>query len=180
MLRGERPSLDGRWYDVSDTINEPPPISRIPVMIGGGGGEKKTPRTVAQYADESNIICLPHELDRKLDALAAHCEALGRDRSELTVSWQKTACIAPRAEQAKEHLIACFRSRGLDLESMPEEEQEVWLPNFVWGDADTVGEQFAGMLRDVIDGFTVDMPANGHLAGRVELLGQTLAPIVGI
>src|SRR5207237_1641204 len=35
MLRGERPSLDGKHYQVKDAINQPPPVSRIPIMIGG-------------------------------------------------------------------------------------------------------------------------------------------------
>ena len=58
MLRGERPSLDGKWYHVEEAINSPAPLGRIPVMIGGGG-EKKTLRMVAQYADESNLIGRP-------------------------------------------------------------------------------------------------------------------------
>src|SRR5262245_54652719 len=37
MLRGEKPSLDGARYQVRDAINNPPPVSRIPVMIGGSG-----------------------------------------------------------------------------------------------------------------------------------------------
>ena len=49
MLRGERPSLDGKHYSVADAINEPQPLSRIPVMIGGSG-EKKTLRMVAQLS----------------------------------------------------------------------------------------------------------------------------------
>ncbi|MFT5531233.1 MAG: hypothetical protein ACI91O_001253 [Candidatus Poriferisodalaceae bacterium] len=52
MLRGERPTVNGQYYQVTDVINEPAPISRIPVMIGGSG-EKKTLRMVAQYADKS-------------------------------------------------------------------------------------------------------------------------------
>ncbi len=178
MLRGERPSLDGKHYVMSNAINEPQPISHIPVMIGGGG-EKKTLRMVAQYADESNIICAPHEVDRKLEALAGHCEALGRDRSEITVSWQKSACIAPTADEAKADMFAYFQRRGLDVASMPEEEQQVWMSNFTWGDPDTVAEQFAGALRPGLDGFTINMPANGHLEGRVEMLGQALAPVIG-
>src|SRR4249920_1077266 len=55
LLRGEHASLDGRRYQVVDAFNSPPPVSRIPLMIGGGG-ERKTLRMVAQYADESNII----------------------------------------------------------------------------------------------------------------------------
>ena len=58
MLRGERPSLEGTWYSVHDAINSPAPVGRIPVMIGGVA-KKKTLRMVAQYADESNIICAP-------------------------------------------------------------------------------------------------------------------------
>ncbi len=177
MLRGERPTLSGERYTAKEAINEPPAISRIPVMIGGGG-ERKTLRMVAQYADESNIICTSADLQRKLDALDEHCTTLGRDRSELTVSWQKTACIAPTAEQAKAELTDYFARRGLDLSSMSNDEQAVWLGNFVWGDPDTVGEAFAEMLTPGIDGFTVNMPANGHVEGRVALLGQTLAPLI--
>ena len=177
MLRDERPSLDGERYTARDAINEPPPISRIPVMIGGSG-ERKTLRMVAQYADESNIICAPEDVGRKLDALADHCDALGRDRSEITVSWQRTACIAPTAEEAKADLVGYFGRRGLDLSSMSDDEQAVWLANFVWGDPDTVGEKFADFLQPGIDGFTVNMPANGHVEGRVALLGETLAPLI--
>ena len=177
MLRDERPSLDGERYTARDAINEPPPVSRIPVMIGGSG-ERKTLRMVAQYADESNIICAPEDVGRKLDALADHCDALGRDRSEITVSWQRTACIAPTAEEAKADLVGYFGRRGLDLSSMSDDEQAVWLANFVWGDPDTVSEKFADFLQPGIDGFTVNMPANGHVEGRVALLGETLAPLI--
>ncbi|MFW2333988.1 LLM class F420-dependent oxidoreductase, partial [Ilumatobacter sp.] len=82
MLRGETVSLDGQRYQVTDAVNSPAPISRIPIMIGGSG-EKKTLRMVAQYADESNLAGATNdEIPRKLDALAAHCQRLGRDRSE--------------------------------------------------------------------------------------------------
>ena len=177
MLRGERPTLDGERYTAKEAMNEPPAVNRIPVMIGGGG-EKKTLRMVAQYADESNLICAPADLQRKLDALDQHCEQLGRDRSEITVSWQKTACIAPSAEEAMADLAAYFQRRGIDLASMPEDERDVWLGNFIWGNPDSVGEQFAAQLQPGVDGFTINMPANGHVEGRVELLGHTLSPLI--
>jgi F420-dependent oxidoreductase-like protein len=177
MLRGERPSLDGQHYTAREAINEPPAVSHIPVMIGGGG-EKKTLRMVAQYADESNLIAPVDQIDRKLEALAGHCERLGRDRSEITVSWQATACIAPTRDQAYDELIAYFGRRGLDLSSMTDDERTPWLANFIWGDPDTVGERFAERLRPGIDGFTINMPANGYIEGRVALLGETLAPLL--
>lgn len=80
MLRGERPSLDGKWYQVHEAINSPAPLGRIPVMIGGGG-EKKTLRLVAQYADACNLF--PRQLPHKLGVLKAHCAELGRDYAEI-------------------------------------------------------------------------------------------------
>ncbi|HEX2577502.1 MAG TPA: LLM class F420-dependent oxidoreductase, partial [Aquihabitans sp.] len=71
MFAGDRPSLDGKWYQVQQAINSPAPLGPIPIMIGGGG-EKKTLRLVAQYADESNLICGVDEIPRKLEALAGH------------------------------------------------------------------------------------------------------------
>ncbi|MEO1935359.1 MAG: LLM class F420-dependent oxidoreductase, partial [Myxococcales bacterium] len=56
MLRCEPVTLKGKYYSVENAVNSPAPISKIPIMIGGGG-EKKTLRMVAQYADESNLIC---------------------------------------------------------------------------------------------------------------------------
>src|SRR6476469_9973901 len=85
MLRDEGPSLDGKYYTVKHAINHPTPISRIPVLIGGSG-EKKTLRMVAQYADQGNLTSSPAELPRKLAALAEHCDRLGRNRDEITLS----------------------------------------------------------------------------------------------
>jgi F420-dependent oxidoreductase-like protein len=178
MLRGEVATLAGKHYDVQGVVNQPPPVGPIPVMIGGGG-EKKTLRMVAQYADESNLICEPHQIARKLDALAAHCERLGRDRSEITVSYQRTACIAPTMEEARADLAAYFAVRGIDLASMPDDQRTFFETRFVLGDPDTVGERLAEDLALGIDGFTINAPANGHVPGRVALLGETAAKVVG-
>src|SRR3954447_16339331 len=103
MLRDERPSLEGKHYTVAEAINQPPPISTIPIMIGGSG-EKKTLRMVAQYATDSNLTSSPDETPRKLDALAAHCERLGRDRSEITVTQALNVCIAETHDEAENDL----------------------------------------------------------------------------
>ena len=177
MLRDERPSLDGDHYKVSDVINQPPPVGRIPVMIGGAG-EKKTLRMVAQYADESNIICRSEDVHRKLEALDRHCENLGRERSEITVSWQRSVCIAPTMGQALAELDSYLERRGIDVSTLDEDTLARVRGRFVYGDPDTVGEQMAGFKALGVDGFTINMPANGHIPGRVALLGETVAPIV--
>ncbi len=179
MLAGDRPTLRGRWYTVVDAVNSPAPLSKVPLMIGGGG-EKKTLRMAAQYADESNIICQPSEVPRKLDALARHCEALGRDRSEITVSVQANACVAPTHEQAEVEADAFLKARGLDLSSMSSEDAAAIRSMVVLGDPDEVGEIFAARLIEGVDGFTVNAPANGHIEGRVALLGEVLSKVVGL
>jgi len=177
MFAGERPSLDGKWYQVTDAINSPAPLSTIPIMIGGGG-EKKTLRLVAQYADDSNLICGPDEIGRKLDALAGHCSDLGRDRSEITVSWQALACVAPTHGEAVAELDAFLGSRGLDVGSMSDDDATSTRAMVPHGDPDEIGELFSERLTTGIDGFTVSAPANGHIEGRVALLGQTLSRVL--
>src|ERR1700744_2842740 len=73
----------GKHYQLAETICEPQPIRRPPILIGGGG-EKKTLRLVAQYADvwnstDSEIDVLTH----KIDVLTRHCETVGRDVAEI-------------------------------------------------------------------------------------------------
>jgi F420-dependent oxidoreductase-like protein len=176
MFNGEKPSLDGKWYQVSEALNVPAPLSRIPIMIGGSG-EKKTLRLVAQYADESNLTAPIDEVPRKLDALAAHCERLGRDRSEITVSVMGRACVAPTHDQAKAELDAALGSRGLDLSSMSEEDAENFRALIPYGDPDEISELFSTYKIDGVDGLTVSAIANGHIEGRVALLGETLSKV---
>jgi F420-dependent oxidoreductase-like protein len=176
MLRGETATLDGTWYRVKDAMNSPAPVSRIPVMIGGGG-ERKTLKFVARYADESNLICAPEELPRKLDALGAHCAAEGRDRSTITVSYQRSAVIAPTMEEAEADYRAMLARRGIDVDALDERKARAIRAGFAVGDPDTVGEAFAGWLALGVDGFTVNHTAN-HDPERVALLGETLAKVV--
>jgi F420-dependent oxidoreductase-like protein len=177
MLAGERPAVEGRWYHVTDAINSPAPLSKIPVMIGGGG-ERKTLRLVAQYADESNLICAPNEVPRKLDALAKHCETLGRERAEIVVTVQGNACVAPTHDQALAEVDAFLASRGIDVGSMNADDAQRIRSMITLGDPDEIGEIFAARLIDGVDGFTVNAAANGHIEGRVALLGEVLAKVV--
>jgi F420-dependent oxidoreductase-like protein len=76
----DRP-YEGKHYRLGRTLNVPQPIRRPPILIGGGG-EKKTLRLVARYAQACNLFAGP-ELERKLDVLRGHCEAEGRDYDDV-------------------------------------------------------------------------------------------------
>ena len=177
MLAGENPSLEGKWYRVNDAINSPMPLSKIPIMIGGSG-EKKTLRMVAQYADESNLSCAPEDVPGKLEALAGHCDRVGRERSEITVSLQGNACVAPTHDEAVAELDAFFATRGLDLASMSDDDAKRFRSLIIHGSPDEVGETFSERLALGVDGFTVNAVANGFIEGRVALLGETLSKVI--
>src|ERR1700733_13262393 len=79
MWRGDEKPYQGRHYSLERPLNSPQALTRPhpPIMIGGGG-ERKTLRLVAQYADACNLFVGRDEV-RKLDVLRQHCEAVGRD-----------------------------------------------------------------------------------------------------
>jgi F420-dependent oxidoreductase-like protein len=71
----------GRHYQLDETICSPRPIQQpAPKILVGGSGEKKTLRLVARYADACNLFAPDHAvIAHKLDVLARHCDAEGRD-----------------------------------------------------------------------------------------------------
>lgn len=92
MLDGTRPSSDGR-YPVTDALNEPAPVqSHLPMLIGGGG-ERKTLRLVAQYADANNLGGGFDNVARKEEILLRHCDEIGRDPAEIERTVGVGTCI---------------------------------------------------------------------------------------
>jgi alkanesulfonate monooxygenase SsuD/methylene tetrahydromethanopterin reductase-like flavin-dependent oxidoreductase (luciferase family) len=72
-------TFSGRHYRVADAICEPRP-SPPPILMVGGGGEKRTLRLAAEHADWWNVdYSTPETYAHKLDVLRGHCEAIGRD-----------------------------------------------------------------------------------------------------
>jgi F420-dependent oxidoreductase-like protein len=181
MLRGERLTFDGRHYRTRDVINSPAPLQRgrLPILIGGSG-EKRTLRIAAKFGDESNLTCAPCEIPRKLEALARHCRELGRDRSDLRVSWLGSLVVGRSHEEAAAKRDEFFAARGMQWSSMPDHVQENIAQRFWVGDADSIGERVQKELLDVgLDGLVVNLPADGHLPESVILAGETLAKALG-
>jgi F420-dependent oxidoreductase-like protein len=84
----------GNCYQLAETICEPQPIRRPPILIGGDG-EKKTLPLVARYADVWNSTArTAEELKHKIEVLHKHCAAIGRDPGEI----RKTLMVGPQLD----------------------------------------------------------------------------------
>jgi F420-dependent oxidoreductase-like protein len=112
----------GRHYQLAETLCVPAPISRPrpPIMIGGGG-ERKTLRLVARYADACNLFGTgPAEVARKLDVLREHCAAEGRDYDaiEKTVMVMRPALVDVDAFVAE---VGEYAALGVtEVQTMPD------------------------------------------------------------
>jgi alkanesulfonate monooxygenase len=83
MWSGDDSPFEGKHYHLARTLNVPQALQRPrPKILIGGGGERKTLRMVAQYADACNLFASP-DLGHKLDVLREHCEAVGRDYDDI-------------------------------------------------------------------------------------------------
>jgi F420-dependent oxidoreductase-like protein len=83
MWSASEAPFDGNHYRLGRTLNIPQPLQEPhPYLMIGGGGEKRTLKLVAQYADACNIASGP-EAAHKLDVLRAHCDTTGRDYDKI-------------------------------------------------------------------------------------------------
>jgi len=88
-------TYDGKHIHVQNVVTEPKPPRRVPILIGGSG-ENVTLKLVAQHADWwNNSAGNQGNLERKVGVLRQHCETIGRDPEEITVSQQCLVTIAP-------------------------------------------------------------------------------------
>lgn len=75
----------GKHYQLEETLCVPAPVSSPrPGIMVAGGGEKKTLKFVARYADQNNFFGGPEEVAAKLEILRQHCENEGRDYATIT------------------------------------------------------------------------------------------------
>jgi len=103
MFTADPAGFDGRHHSIRDARNLPRPIREggIPIMIGGGG-EKRTLRLVAQYADACNIAGDLDTVRHKIDVLQRHCADVGRDPAEIAVTRMSTLMLTDSPDQTAE------------------------------------------------------------------------------
>ncbi len=138
LLRQKRTTFDGTYYRLDEAPNQPAPVQeRLPILIGGGG-EKRTMKIAARYADEWNAWTTPEVLAHKVGVLHRHCNDLGRDPNEIAVSTQALLFLSTDEAWLAEKrgggivgtpaevtdIVAAYRDAGCD---------ELIIPDFTLG-----------------------------------------------
>ena len=115
LLSQEATDFSGRYYQLAGARNEPKgPQRPHPPIVIGGSGERRTLRTAARYAQHWNFVGgTPEEFARKRDVLHAHCQDVGRDPKEITLSSHVRLDGPDVAATAGQ--VAAFAEHGLDL-----------------------------------------------------------------
>ena len=171
MLSEAAPTVTGRHYSVAGALNFPRPIrpTGIPILVGGSG-ERRTLRLVARYADACNVMGDPATVRRKLEILARHCEAEGRDPAEITTTKLGALVIAGNQAEAQRKAREMIQARGMD-----DERAAAYV---VAGDPDSVCEQVAAYLDTGLDGLVLNMHDAQELE-PVRLAGEALTRAFG-
>lgn len=87
-------TFEGKHYRLKEAVFLPRSVQkpRPPIMIGGGG-EKRTLRTLAKYGDVMNVSGTPAQVKRKIDVLEQHCRDVGRDAAEIEKTYFGTMVV---------------------------------------------------------------------------------------
>ena len=145
-------TLQGSVHHVEGAMNVPQPIRRGgPPILVGGGGERKTLRLTATYADMWNGFGDVATIRHKLDVLEEHCASIGRDRSEIVATRLGTLIVGETAEDADRRRRAWQEARGVDDAGLA--------MRLIWGDRAGVAEQAQAFLDAGLQGLIFNMPA---------------------
>ena len=167
MFREEAPTFEGRYYQIHGALNFPKPVqpNGPPIMIGGGG-EQRTLKLVAQYADMSNIFGDLTMVRHKLDVLERHCDAAGRDPNAIIKTRLGSLIIRESDAEAQRLYEQVLNRPGIDRDRVR--------TSFTVGSPDRVAEEAQKFLEAGLDGLIFNMP---HMEDpeAIELAGTTLA-----
>jgi F420-dependent oxidoreductase-like protein len=113
MFTNPRSSYEGRVHSIDRAYNVPQPIQEGgPRIMIGGGGEKRTLRLTARYADMWNGFGSPDQIRHKLRVLADHCHDVGRDPKDITTT--RLGGIQLGSPEAMRAMVRSYVDAGLD------------------------------------------------------------------
>src|SRR3990172_150384 len=110
-----RPKFEGRYYQLDEPPYNPPNVQQPhPAILIGGSGRKRTLRTVAKYADATNVQGTPEEVRRLFEVLEGHCREVGRDYSQIRRTMQLLLFLTddPGFQQRVVQGVMAFRGVG--------------------------------------------------------------------
>ena len=103
MFTGDEVSFTGKYYRLDRARNLPRPVQTGgPKIMIGGGGEKRTLRLVALYADKCNVTGDVSTLAHKIEVLHRHCGEVGRDPAEVDITWMTPLILTTSEENTAE------------------------------------------------------------------------------
>jgi alkanesulfonate monooxygenase len=115
MCSGDDGPYRGKHYTLERTLNSPQAIQRPhPPILIGGGGERKTLRLVARYAQACNLFGSP-DLEHKLDVLRRHCDEVGRDYDEIEKTVMRPLDVGPDGEGVDDLITELKRLHDLGV-----------------------------------------------------------------
>jgi F420-dependent oxidoreductase-like protein len=161
LLNDERTTVAGRYYTLQEAPLAPKPLQQpLPLLIGGGG-EQKTLRIAARYADEWNVWGTPELLRRKGGILDGYCIEIGRDPS--TIAHSAVALLAfteneddvERARRSGRPIIAGNgdQVRRRIQEYVDGGVDEVIIPDWNLGTLEQAQETYARFIEEVAPEF---------------------------
>jgi F420-dependent oxidoreductase-like protein len=112
-------AFNGKYYQLAETLCNPQPLSKPhPPILIGGGGERKTLRLVAKYADACNLMgrLSDDDLRSKLDILKSHCDEVGRDYNAIEKTTLTSVHLAPGQTTPRDVIKDCQRLAGLGFQ----------------------------------------------------------------
>jgi F420-dependent oxidoreductase-like protein len=168
LFTGDDVSFSGTYYQLHNARNLPRPVQPGgPKIMIGGGGEKRTLRLVAQYADQCNVTGSASILTHKIEVLHRHCADVGRDPAEVGVTWM-TPLILTTSEENTSEMRAIIASTA-----SPEE-----VAGFTIGQPHEIPGLVAGHLEAGADEviFSVVFTDASGIATVGEALGLSPAP----
>ena len=159
----------GKYYTLSGAFCEPKPLQKphIPLWVGGAG-EKLTLRVVAESADGWNTFFSPLEAySHKLDVLADHCRAVGRDPASIRKSLVVQAVVGETEGEVQEAVRRM--GQGATVESARQ--------RAVVGTPEQCAEQLLEYARLGVGDFIIGAraPVNVRV---LELIAKQVAPVV--